>query len=103
VPVSFFYEGGENNAKREEVESLLFTDASLRLLRACRSIKDVRLRRNFVTLIEAIAELGREFDEPIALPDGRELRTLLDAKQYIQALRASQRIKARVAKKPTEA
>jgi hypothetical protein len=29
---------------------------------------------------------SREFDEPIHLPDGRELRTLLDAGLYIEAL-----------------
>jgi hypothetical protein len=29
---------------------------------------------------------GREFDEPIALPDGRKLITLRDAASYITAL-----------------
>ena len=29
---------------------------------------------------------SREFDEPIALPDGGELRTLLDAARYVDAL-----------------
>ena len=29
---------------------------------------------------------SREFDEPIALPDGGELRTLLDAGRYVDAL-----------------
>jgi hypothetical protein len=28
----------------------------------------------------------REFDEPILLPDGGELRTLLDADRYVEAL-----------------
>jgi transcriptional regulator with XRE-family HTH domain len=44
VPISFFYEGGENNPKQQEIESLLVMDAnfSLRLLRAYRAIRDVR-------------------------------------------------------------
>ena len=29
---------------------------------------------------------SREFDEPIALPDGGELRTLLDTGRYVNAL-----------------
>jgi hypothetical protein len=29
---------------------------------------------------------SREFDEPIALPNGGELRTLLDAGRYVDAL-----------------
>jgi len=28
----------------------------------------------------------REFDEPIVLPDGGELRTLLEAGRYVEAL-----------------
>jgi hypothetical protein len=36
---------------------------------------------------------SREFDEPIALPGDGEFRTLLEAKQYIEALRAAERIK----------
>jgi transcriptional regulator with XRE-family HTH domain len=65
VPVSFFYESGQNNAKQGEVESLLFMDASfsLRLLRAYRSIKDVRLRRRFVTLAEALAGIEANDDD----------------------------------------
>ena len=64
VPVSFFYDSGLNNAKRGEVESLLFMDAnfSLRLLRAYRAIKDVRLRRRFVTLAEALAGIETNDD-----------------------------------------
>ena len=34
-----------------------------------------------------------EFDEPIALPDESELRTLLDARQYFEALRAAERMR----------
>jgi hypothetical protein len=36
----------------------------------------------------AISERGwaREFEDPIALPDGRALRTLLDAGNYIEVL-----------------
>jgi hypothetical protein len=34
---------------------------------------------------------SREFDEPIALPDGGELRTLLDAGRYVDALPRSNR------------
>jgi hypothetical protein len=33
-----------------------------------------------------IADWSRHFDEPLSLPDGRELRTLLDAVRYIDAL-----------------
>jgi hypothetical protein len=33
-----------------------------------------------------MADWSRHFDEPIALPDGGELRTLLDAGRYIDAL-----------------
>jgi len=65
VPVSSFYESAQNNAKQEEVESLLFMDAnfSFRLLRAYRSIKDIRLRRRFVTLVEAIAGIKAQDDD----------------------------------------
>ena len=36
VPISFFYDGGENTTKQAKVESLLFMDANfiLRLVRA---------------------------------------------------------------------
>ena len=37
---------------------------------------------------------SREFDEPIALPDGGELRTLLDAGRYVDALPRSRHAKA---------
>jgi hypothetical protein len=33
-----------------------------------------------------MADWSRHFDEPIHLPDGRSLRTLLDAGQYIASL-----------------
>lgn len=55
VPVSFFH-GGDKGQR--EVESLLFTDSSfaLRLLRAYTRIKDQRVQRQFVTLMEAAAD-----------------------------------------------
>ena len=34
-------------------------------------------------------EWSRPFDEPIPLPDGGELRTLLDAGRYVDALPCS--------------
>jgi hypothetical protein len=38
--------------------------------------------------VEAMPDRGwlRKFDEPIPLPDGGELRTLLDAGRYVDAL-----------------
>jgi len=33
-----------------------------------------------------MADWSRHFDEPITLPDGGELRTLLDAGRYVEAL-----------------
>ena len=62
VPVTFFFDDADagkraNNSKRE-VESLLFLDSSfsLRLLRAYSAVKDQAVQRQFVTLIESIAE-----------------------------------------------
>jgi transcriptional regulator with XRE-family HTH domain len=62
VPVTFFFDDKEagkrvNDSKRE-VESLLFLDSSfsLRLLRAYSAVKDQAVQRQFVTLIESIAE-----------------------------------------------
>ena len=55
VPITFFYDG---DGKSREVESLLFIDSSfsLRLLRAYSKIKDQAVQRQFVSLIEGIAE-----------------------------------------------
>ena len=55
VPVTFFYESQTRDAK--EVDSLLFIDSSfsLRLLRAYASVKDQKVQRQFVSLIESIA------------------------------------------------
>jgi transcriptional regulator with XRE-family HTH domain len=54
VPVNFFFGG---NGKEREVESLLFLDSSfsLRLLRAYASIKDQKVQRQFVALMESVA------------------------------------------------
>jgi transcriptional regulator with XRE-family HTH domain len=61
VPVTFFYDDGglgkrASDGKRE-VESLLFVDSafSLRLLRAYASVKNRKVQRQFVSLIESIA------------------------------------------------
>jgi transcriptional regulator with XRE-family HTH domain len=56
VPVTFFY--GDGDAKQIEVESLLFLDSSfsLRLLRAYAKVKDQTVQRQFVTLIESVAD-----------------------------------------------
>jgi transcriptional regulator with XRE-family HTH domain len=55
VPITFFYDG---DGKSREVESLLFIDSSfsLRLLRAYSKIKDQTVQRQFVSLIENIAD-----------------------------------------------
>jgi transcriptional regulator with XRE-family HTH domain len=55
VPVTFFYDG---DGKNREVESLLFLDSafSLRLLRAYSRIKDQSVQRQFVVLMEAVAD-----------------------------------------------
>jgi transcriptional regulator with XRE-family HTH domain len=55
VDVTFFY-GGSGIA--QEVESLLLLDSafSLRLLRAYTSIKDQAIQRQFVSLVEMIAD-----------------------------------------------
>jgi transcriptional regulator with XRE-family HTH domain len=55
VDVTFFYDG---NANAKNVESLLFLDSafSLRMLRAYTSIKDQAVQRQFVTLVEMIAD-----------------------------------------------
>lgn len=54
VPVTYFYDG---DGKQREVESLLFLDSafSLRLLRAYAKIKDQAVQRQFVSLIETVA------------------------------------------------
>jgi hypothetical protein len=53
-------------------------------------IVPAELRPNATRLILNIApawkEWSRPFDEPIPLPDGGELRTLLDAGRYVDAL-----------------
>ena len=41
-------------------------------------------------LVRLMSDWSREFDEPIPLPDGRLLRALLDAGQYIAELPAPQ-------------
>src|ERR1700732_2595181 len=58
VPVTFFY---DSDSKTREVESLLFLDSafSLRLLRAYSRIQSQAVRRQLVTLMEAIAEEGK--------------------------------------------
>ena len=61
VPVTFFYDddgiGKRANDGKREVESLLFVDSafSLRLLRAYASVKDQKVQRRFVSLVESIA------------------------------------------------
>jgi hypothetical protein len=37
-----------------------------------------------------MADWSRQFDEPILLPDGGELQTLLDAGRYVETLPAAQ-------------
>lgn len=56
VPVTFFYDDIADK-QRMEVESLLFLDAPfmLRLLRAYAKVEDLKVQRNFVSLIESIA------------------------------------------------
>jgi transcriptional regulator with XRE-family HTH domain len=61
VPVTFFFDGDglgkrASDGKRE-VESLLFIDSafSLRLLRAYAAVKNQKVQRQFVSLIESIA------------------------------------------------
>jgi transcriptional regulator with XRE-family HTH domain len=56
VPVTFFY--GECDGNTREVESLLFLDSafSLRLLRAYSNIGNQAVRRQMVSLMEAVAE-----------------------------------------------
>jgi transcriptional regulator with XRE-family HTH domain len=62
VPVTFFFDnvdaGKRANDSKREVESLLFLDSSfsLRLLRAYSAVKNQAVQRQFVTLIESIAE-----------------------------------------------
>jgi transcriptional regulator with XRE-family HTH domain len=55
VPVTFFFYDGDG--KTREVDSLLFLDSafSLRLLRAYAKIKDQTVQRQFVSLMESIA------------------------------------------------
>lgn len=58
IPVSFFYDAGNGTGKAQrEVDSLLFLDSSfsLRLLRAYASVKDQKVQRQFVSLIESVA------------------------------------------------
>ena len=61
VPVTFFFDddglGKRASDDRREVESLLFVDSvfSLRLLRAYASVKNQKVQRQFVSLIESIA------------------------------------------------
>ena len=55
VPITFFYDAQTRDAK--EVDSLLFVDRtfSLRLLRAYASVKNQKVQRQFVSLIESVA------------------------------------------------
>lgn len=68
VPVTFFYDGNgtptKSDSKSREVESLLFLDSkfSLRLLRAYSSIKDQRVQRDFVALMERIAGIDNSVE-----------------------------------------
>jgi transcriptional regulator with XRE-family HTH domain len=61
VPVTFFYDddglGKRASDSKREVESLLFIDSafSLRLLRAYASVKNQKVQRQFLSLIESIA------------------------------------------------
>jgi transcriptional regulator with XRE-family HTH domain len=61
VPVTFFFDddglGKSASDGKREVESLLFIDSafSLRLLRAYASVKNQKVQRQFVSLIESIA------------------------------------------------
>ncbi len=54
VPVTFFYDG---DGKAREVDSLLFLDSafSLRLLRSYSALKNIKVQRQFVALMDAIA------------------------------------------------
>jgi hypothetical protein len=60
VPVAFFFDddvlGKRASGGKREVESLLFLDSafSLRLLRAYASVKNQKVQRQFVSLIESI-------------------------------------------------
>jgi transcriptional regulator with XRE-family HTH domain len=60
VPVTFFFDdasaGRWVTGDKREVESLLFLDSSfsLRLLRAYAAVKDQKVQRQFVSLIESI-------------------------------------------------
>jgi hypothetical protein len=62
VPVTFFFDDADVGKRaiesKREVESLLFLDSSfsLRLLRAYSAVKNQTVQRQFVTLIESIAE-----------------------------------------------
>lgn len=61
VPVTFFFDdeglGKRASNDKREVESLLFIDSAfcLRLLRAYTAVKDQKVQRQFVLLIERIA------------------------------------------------
>lgn len=57
VPVTFFFGTHGNGKSQTEVESLLFLDSgfSLRLLRAYVAIKDQKVQRDFVSLMEKVA------------------------------------------------
>lgn len=62
VPMTFFFDdddlGKRASDGKREVESLLFIDSafSLRLLRAYASVKNQAVQRQFVSLIESIAD-----------------------------------------------
>ena len=63
VPVMFFFGSHGNGSKAQnEVESLLFLDSnfSLRLLRAYAAVKDKKVQRDFVSLMERVAGIGGE-------------------------------------------
>jgi transcriptional regulator with XRE-family HTH domain len=55
VPVTYFYDGDKGT---REVESLLFLDSnfSLRLLKAYNSVKNQAVQRQFVALMETVAQ-----------------------------------------------
>ena len=65
VPVTFFYDNGNGTSKlQREVDSLLFLDSnfSLRLLRAYSKVKDQKIQRKFVSLIEGVAGIESAVD-----------------------------------------
>jgi hypothetical protein len=70
---------------RRTLKPLIFARASINWKRRI-ALAAIPLSSRLRLLLRIRLDWSREFDEPIPLPDGGELRTLLDVAHYVDAL-----------------